>query len=111
MGNAAGDEPSLEEVVTEIRKIRLRRFFSLSDNQLDELSSRHESMLHYLYEIYRRYGGDMDERMKSAIVICLLSREADFEEVYDCLSEDAGNRDEVLNRFVKAERPRMAVYN
>ena len=111
MAKAAGGEPSLKEVVTEIRKIRIRRFFSLSDNQFDELSSRHESMLHYLYEIYLRYGWGMDERMKSAVIIYLLSREENFEKVWRSLKTDASNRDEVLSLFAKVEKPRTAAYN
>ncbi len=104
MGRTVGENPSLEQVVTEIRKIRIQRFFSLSDSELCALASQHESMLHFLYEIYRRYGEGMDERMKTAVIVYLLSREADFEKVYSSLKKDLSNRDEVLNHFAKFER-------
>ncbi|MFH0817831.1 MAG: hypothetical protein V1909_04310 [Candidatus Micrarchaeota archaeon] len=111
MGQAAGGEPTLEDVVTEIRRVRLKRFFSLTDIELCALSSQHESMLHFLYEIYRRYGESMDERMKTAVVIYLLSRDANFEIVYRSLEKDASNKGVVLNKFAKTEREQIGACN
>ncbi|MFH1470947.1 MAG: hypothetical protein ABIF01_04315 [Candidatus Micrarchaeota archaeon] len=99
MGRTAGDELTLEEVVAEIRKVRLQRFFSLSERDIRAISSQHESMLPFLYEVYRRYGSEMDERMRTAIVIYLLSKGPDFEAIYSSLDKDASNRDEVFGRF------------
>ncbi len=91
-------EQPIEDLVYEIRRLRLKRFFSLSDEQIDELSSSHESMISTLYEIYRRYGDQMDDRMKSAVAIHLLS-DADFALVYNSLDEKAANKIEVMCRF------------
>jgi hypothetical protein len=104
MGRAPRDEPSLEQVVLDIKRIRVKRFFSLSDSQLEELASKHETMLPFLYELYRRYGEVMDDRMRSAVAIYLLSHDADFEKVYGSLSGDAKNRDEILREMSRGEK-------
>ncbi len=101
-------EPSLEQTVLEIRRIRVQRFFSLSDKEFEDLVSQHESMLHFLYEIYRRYGEKMDDRMKSAVAVYMLAKEADFEKVYSSLKEDGSNRHEVLGKFKNNRSTRKA---
>ena len=103
------DEFSLEQVVREIRTARLKRFFSFSDSELENLTSQHESVLPFLYEIYYRYGERMDERMKSAVAIYMLCRGADFETVYRSLKSDASNRDEVMGKLRNAEK--SVIYN
>jgi hypothetical protein len=97
-------------MVHEIRRIRVQRFFSLSDKELDELVSQHESTLHFLYEIYRRYGEKMNDKMKSAVAVYMLAKEADFEVVYSSLKDDCSNRKEVLGKFRKtmAQRKKSA---
>jgi len=93
-------------MVHEIRRIRVQRFFSLSDKELDDLVSQHESTLHFLYEIYRRYGEKMNDRMRSAVAVYMLAKEADFETVYRSLKEDASNRHEVLGKFKNSKSTR-----
>lgn len=86
----------MRELVHEIRRIRLKRFFSLSESELEELSSQHEATIPFLYEIYRRYGDKMDDRMKSAVAVYMLSKGANFEKVYGSLDQRGKNRREVL---------------
>jgi hypothetical protein len=109
MPKKPGDEPSLEQVVGEIRRIRLQRFFSLSDSDIEKLASTHEHAVGILYEIYYRYGDRMDDRIKTAIPIYLFSKEADFERVYRSLKDDGSNREEVLGKLAK--RGRIPAYN
>lgn len=104
-------EPSLEQLVHEIRKIRVQRFFSLSDSEFEKLASQHEAMLPFLYEIYYRYGENMDDRMKSAVIVYLSSKGANFETVYRSLKGDASNREEVLKGLRNAERQMVGAYN
>lgn len=107
---ANAEEESLEGLVYEIRKIRLRRFFSLPDAEFQELLSKHESMVSFLYELYRRYGRHMDSRMKSAVAIHILS-DADFHTVYDSLKEDASNWNEVLEHFKDIKKVESLSFN
>jgi hypothetical protein len=104
-------EESLEQLVHEIRKIRVQRFFSLSDNEFEKLASQHEAVLPFLYEIYYRYGENMDDRMKTAVVIYLSSKGADFETVFKSLKGDASNREEVMKSLMNAERQMVGAYN
>jgi hypothetical protein len=104
MPRAARTHRSVHHLVHEIRKIRVKRFFFLSDKEIEELSNQHETLLPFLYEIYRRYGEKMDARMRSAVAVYMLSKNANFETVYGSLKEDGSNRKEILE-MVRRGKP------
>lgn len=76
----------LESLIYEIRALRVKRAFGLSEDELVGLIRKDERIVHVLYELHMRYGHVMDRQFADAAIVYLLSSEhTSFEEADDAV--------------------------